>query len=65
MIKIKRRDLLDQTVPSPRLTPWGALMILLWAGIPILLVALLLDLLAWLIASRLFASCWGVGCLLQ
>lgn len=65
MDKIKRRNLLDQTVPSPRLTLWGGLMILLWAGTPILLAALLLDLLAWLIASRLFASCWGIGCLLQ
>ena len=51
-----------QLVPAPRLTPWGALAILAWLGLPLLAVLALADLLLYLAFTRLLGRCYGLLC---
>jgi len=49
-------------VPGPRLTAWGALMIVVWLGLPLLAALALLDALLYLVFARLLGRCYGFGC---
>jgi hypothetical protein len=52
----------SQEVPGPRLTAWGALMIVVWLGLPLLAVLALLDALLYLVFAQLLGRCYGLGC---
>ena len=44
----QRKPIVGRHYPGPRLTLFGAAMIMLYAGVPVLLLGLCLDLLVWL-----------------
>ena len=50
-------------LPGPRLTGWGWAYLGLYVALPVLFVALLLDVALYLIADRLFGVCYAVLCL--
>lgn len=49
-------------VPGPRLTAWGAVMIVVWLGLPLLGVLALLDLALYLVFTLVLGRCYGLGC---
>lgn len=49
-------------VPGPRLTAWGALMIVVWLGLPLLAVLALLDLALYLVFTQMLSRCYGLAC---
>lgn len=49
-------------VPGPRLTLWGALALVRWVGLPLLLVLLALDLVLYLVFTRVLGRCYGLLC---
>lgn len=51
-----------RAVPGPRLTRWGALMIVVWLGLPLLVVLGLLDLLLYLVFALWLGRCYGLAC---
>lgn len=53
------------SIPSPRLTGWGVLAIVTWLGLPLLAVLLLLDVLLYLVFTRVLGRCYGVFCWLS
>lgn len=57
MAKVRGR-----AVPGPRLTSWGALMIVVWLGLPLLAVLALADLLLYLVFALALGRCYGLGC---
>ena len=57
MAKVRGRE-----VPGPRLTAWGALMIVVWLGLPLLAALALLDVLLYLVFARLLGRCYGLAC---
>ena len=61
----RRQHVGARDVPSPRLTTWGALMILLWLGLPLLAAACLLDAALYLVFTRLLGRCYGIFCWLS
>ncbi len=50
-------------LPRRRFTGWAALYFILFVCVPFLGLALLLDVLFYLIFTRLFDSCYGLLCL--
>jgi len=50
-------------LPGPRLTGWAWAYLAAYVAVPIMTLALLLDLLLYLIADRLFGVCYAVLCL--
>jgi hypothetical protein len=50
-------------LPGPRLTGWAWAYLAAYVAAPIMTLALLLDLLLYLIADRLFGVCYAVLCL--
>lgn len=48
--------------PGPRLTAWGALMIVAWLGLPLLAALTLLDLVLYLVFTHLLGRCYGLAC---
>ncbi|MBT5049609.1 MAG: hypothetical protein HOM58_14005 [Rhodospirillaceae bacterium] len=51
------------TLPRRRFTGWAALYFVLFVCVPFLGLALLLDVIFYLIFTRVFDSCYGVLCL--
>ncbi|MBT5267462.1 MAG: hypothetical protein HOL85_21715 [Rhodospirillaceae bacterium] len=52
-----------QIVPGRRPTGWAAIYFAAFVALPILGLTLGLDLIGWLVATKLFdASCYGVTC---
>jgi hypothetical protein len=51
-----------RSIPGPRLTAWGAWMIVLWLGLPLLGVLALLDLILYLVFALLLGRCYGLAC---
>lgn len=49
-------------IPGPRLTAWGALMIVVWLGLPLLAVLALADLILYLLFELVLGRCYGLGC---
>jgi hypothetical protein len=49
-------------LPGPRLTVWGILAILREVGLPLLVVLLLLDLVLYLVFTRVLGRCYGLLC---
>lgn len=50
-------------MPGPRLTRWAWLYLGLYVALPVMTLALLLDLALYFIADRLFGVCYAVFCL--
>ena len=50
-------------LPRRRFTGWAALYFICFVCVPVLGLALLLDVLFYLIFTRLFDSCYGLLCL--
>ena len=50
-------------MPGPRLTGWAWAYLGLYVALPVLTLALLLDLALYFIADRLFGVCYAVLCL--
>ena len=51
-------------IPSPRPTRHGVLRALLYLGLPLIAVLLLLDLVLYLVFTRVLERCYGILCLL-
>ena len=51
-------------LPRRRFTGWAVLYFLIYLGIPVLGVALVFDIIFYLIFTNFFDSCYGVLCLL-
>jgi hypothetical protein len=51
-----------QSIPGPRLTPHGAMAIALYLGLPVLGALTLVDLLLYVVFTRLLGRCYGVLC---
>lgn len=51
-----------RAIPGPRLTAWGVLAILVHLGLPLLAVLGVLDLLLYLVFTRLLGRCYGLLC---
>lgn len=51
-----------RSIPGPRLTGWGALMILVWLGLPLLAALALGDLFLYLLFTLALGRCYGLGC---
>lgn len=49
-------------IDRPRMTRWGILYILLYAGMPSFVFLLLLDILFYFIFRYGFGSCYGIFC---
>ena len=47
---------------GPRLTAWGALMIVAWLGLPLLAALALLDLVLYLVFTQALGRCYGLAC---
>lgn len=52
------------SLPRRRFTGWAVLYFLIYVGLPILALALVLDIIFYLIFTKFFDSCYGVLCLL-
>lgn len=52
-------------LPRRRFTGWAALYFVVFVCVPFLGIALLLDVIFYLIFTRLFDSCYGLLCLLS
>lgn len=50
-------------MPGPRLTRWAWYYIGLYIALPVMTLALLLDLALYFLADRLFGVCYAVFCL--
>jgi hypothetical protein len=51
-----------RTIPGARLTGWGAWMILVRLGLPVLGSLVLLDVLLYLVFTRALGRCYGLLC---
>lgn len=51
-----------RAIPGPRLTAWGALMIVTWLGLPLLAALALGDLILYLLFTLALGRCYGLGC---
>lgn len=49
-------------VPTPRLTRWGVLALLLWLGLPLFAALALADLALYLLFTQLLGRCYGLLC---
>ena len=49
-------------IPAPRPTPWAAIYLLIYVGIPGILILALLDLVLYLVFHYGFDRCYGIGC---
>ena len=59
----KPRRIRGNLVPARRFTRQAFLYFVLFVALPILGLAILLDLIAWSIATNIFdASCYGIAC---
>ena len=52
-------------IPSRRFTRWAALYFLLFFCLPVLGLGLALDVLLYLVFTRLFDTCYAILCLLE
>ncbi len=52
-----------RVIPRRRFTRWVAYYFLLYLGLPLLLLALLLDAVAYLVSTHVFDRCFAVACL--
>ena len=64
----KRKDSRNDAVrgvdlPGPRLTAWGWAYLFLYVALPVLAVALILDVVLYLVADRVFGACYALLCL--
>jgi len=50
-------------LPSPRPTRWAAYYVILYLGLPLVVVPLLADILLYFLFARLLDRCYGVTCL--
>lgn len=50
--------------PAPRLTAAGVVAIAQWLGVPLIVAALALDVVAWLVITWMLDHCYGALCLL-
>ena len=51
------------TIPPRRFTPWAALYFILFFCLPLLALCLALDVVLYLVFTRVFDSCYAVLCL--
>lgn len=58
----QRARVRGRAIPGPRLTAWGAVAILVHLGLPLLAVLGALDLLLYLVFTRLLGRCYGLLC---
>ena len=58
MLRKKPEEVLGHTLPEPRLTPVGVLLLVAWISVPVLLVGSVLD----LVVQALFGVCVGLWC---
>ena len=49
MFHRKSKPVAGRLVPSPRLTLYGAITIVVFAGVPVMTIAMLLDAVVWLL----------------
>mgnify|MGYP005840218045 CR=1 FL=1 len=49
--------------PAPRLTAAGVVAIAQWLGVPLIVSALALDVVAWLVITWMLDHCYGALCL--
>ena len=49
-------------IPAPRPTPWAAIYLLIYVGIPAILILALIDLVLYLVFRYGFDRCYGIGC---
>lgn len=59
MAKAKVETISGHTIPEPRITPMAIWLVVLWVGLPILVIGGLLD----LAMQLLFGVCTGLWCL--
>jgi hypothetical protein len=63
LIRVSMRDSVrGRRIPGPRLTRWGVLAILVHLGVPLLALLGLLDLLLYLVFTRLLDRCYALLC---
>tara|TARA_B100001939_G_scaffold345726_2_gene362962 strand:+ start:2725 stop:2925 length:201 start_codon:yes stop_codon:yes gene_type:complete len=56
------QTVMGHKIDRPRMTRWGILYILLYAGMPSFVFLLLLDILFYFIFRYGFGSCYGIFC---
>jgi hypothetical protein len=61
----RKASLHGLSLPSPRLTWWGALAIVIWLGLPLLAVLALLDAFLYVVFTHLLGGCYGIFCWLS
>lgn len=61
----RTRTIAGLHAPAPRLTLAGAVAIAQWLGVPLLVSALALDLVAWFVFTRMLDRCYGALCLIE
>jgi len=57
-----RTKVRGRRIPGPRLTGWGALMILAYLGLPVMGALVLLDVLLYLVFTHVLGRCYGLLC---
>jgi hypothetical protein len=57
-----RTKVRGQMIRGPRLTGWGALMILAYLGLPVMGALVLLDVFLYLVFTHLLGRCYGLLC---
>jgi hypothetical protein len=53
----------SRVVPRRRFTRWAAYYVLLYLGLPLLLLGLLVDAASYLVSTQIFGRCFAVACL--
>ena len=61
---LSRRAVNGHVLPPPRPTLWAIWYALAYLGLPLIGVLALVDLLLWLLFTRVLGRCYGVLCLL-
>ncbi|HEX6011873.1 MAG TPA: hypothetical protein VFY87_08755 [Geminicoccaceae bacterium] len=57
-----RTKVRGRSITGPRLTGWGALMILAYLGLPVMGALVLLDVFLYLVFTHLLGRCYGLLC---
>ena len=65
MTLLKTPSVSGVSLPRRRFTGWAIVYFLVFLGVPILGLALILDVIFYLIFTKFFDSCYGLLCLLN
>ncbi len=58
------QNVMGHKIDRPRVTKWGYRSLLLYVGLPSVLILLLLDIFLFLLFRYAFGSCYGIFCYL-